>query len=402
MHRPSSIIVLVVFLASWPGLAEELDDDTATVDTETTADYTPERDRLRVSGDVRLLADYFDINFRDGEGLGDSEFAGRLRLKGEVGLTPWLRLGTRLAGRGLASDFDPEFVWQPDAPGPNGLMSGQFSFDELFMLWSRSEKFSIAAGRIQTRFVLRSGVFARSLDRNDSNNVNVTWTDGVQATFRADNGWESHFVMQYNAADGSGSIRRGQLDFSNRDSRWTYFAAVQSFRALGPFVQRTIGVSYLPKSLATNGATESFREDYWGIVGRLATRWPQRASGPRARGGIELGYAPNTPTSAATNLAESVDGFAWNVVVSLMDFAPNHSIAINYGQTEAGWLLSPHFRPNEESTELRYQWRPGNFPLIEARIRVRRDLERELDADRRSRAVDAFVRMTWQFEVLER
>ena len=317
-------------------------------------------------------------------------------------MTRNLHVGTRLAGRGFASDFDPEFLWQPDAPGPAGLQSGQFTFDELYALWTPVDKLSVAAGRIQTRFVLRSGVFARSLDRNDSNNVNVTWTDGAQATYRADNGWETHFVMQYNSSDGSGSIRRGQLDFSDRDSRVTYFGALQSFRQWGPVVQRTLDVSYLPKSLATDGLTSSLREDYWAIVGRLAMRWPQRATGTRVRGGIELGYAPNTPSPAAANLDESVDGVAWNVVVSLMDFAPNHSIAVNYGQTGAGWLLSPHFRQNEESTEIRYQWRPKNFPLIEARIRLRRDLVLESDAVQKSRTVDGFVRLTWQFNVFSR
>lgn len=381
---------------------EVVDDDTATVDTETTADPVLERQKLHVSGDLRLIADYFDIKLAEGGGIGDHEFGGRLRLRSEFGLSRHLQVGTRLAGRGFASGFDPEFVWQPDAPGSNGLESGQFTFDELFLRWSPTKQLSVTTGRIQTRFVLRSGVFARSLDRNDSNNINVTWTDGLQAVLRTRKGWETHFIMQYNSADGSGSIRRGQLDFGDRDSRVTYFGAVQNFQPWGPVVQRTLDVSYLPKSLLVDGNTSGRREDYWAIVGRLAMRWPQRATGPRIRGGIELGYAPNTPSSTALNLDEAVDGVAWNIVVSLMDFVPKNSIAVNYGRIDAGWMLSPHFRPNEETVELRYQWRPDNFPLIEARVRWRQDLDRELDSLQRSRVVDGFIRLTAQFDVFQR
>ena len=402
MQRQPGIAAALLLLTVGALSAEETDDDTAQVDTETTADILEERDKLRMTGDIRLLVDYFDINFRGGEGLGDHDVAGRFRLRSQFGLSRDLHVGVRLAGRGFASNFDPEFIWQPDAPGPSGLRSGQFTFDELYALWARGDHLSVALGRIQTRFVLRSGVFARSLDRNDSNNVNVTWTDGAQATYRADNGWNTHFILQYNADEGPGSIRRGQLDYSDSDSRVTGFAAVENLTPWGPVVQRAIDVTYMPASLLTDGSETGRRDDYWAFVGRLAMRWPQRDTGTRVRGGIEFGYAPNTPTPAAANLGTAIGGVAWNVVVSLMEFVPRHSIAINYGQTDAGWLLSPHFRQNEESTEIRYQWRPDNLPLIEARIRVRRDLDQELDAIRKGRTVDAFVRLTGQFDLFQR
>ena len=398
---PAICLSLALLLGPLSILAQEADDDTAVVDTETTADPVLERDKLKVTGDVRFLLDYFDIDFRDGNGLGDSDFAGRVRLRSQFGLTHDLRLGARLAGLGLASGFDPEFIFQPDAPG-GGLESGQFTFDELYALWTRGDHLSIAAGRIQTRFVLRGGVFARSLDRNDSNNVRVTWTDGVQATYRADNGWTGNFILQYNGKNGPGSVRRSPLDFSDPASRVSWFAALQSLEQKGPIVQRTLSVSYLPQSLRVDGLSSERREDYWVFTGRLALRWPQKATGTRVRGGVELGYAPTTPSSVGANLDRSADGLAWNVVVSLMDFAPNHNIAVNYGQTGAGWLLSPHFAPNEESTELRYQWRVRPAVLIEARLRVREDLVRESDAVRRSRVVDAFVRLTSSFDVFQR
>ncbi|MCZ6771234.1 MAG: hypothetical protein O7G83_04495, partial [Proteobacteria bacterium] len=139
------------------------------------------------------------------------------------------------------------------------------------------------------------------------------------------------------------------------------------------------------------------REDYWAFVGRLAMRWPQRSDGPRLRVGVEMGYAPERPTPAAVEFDESVDGLAWDIALSYMDFRPSHSIGVNYGRTGAGWLISPNFRPNEEMFEVRYQWRPKNFPTVEFRVRRRQDLEQKTSAAQKRDVFDSFLRLTWQF-----
>lgn len=89
------------------------------------------------------------------------------------------------------------------------------------------------------------------------------------------------------------------------------------------------------------------------------------------------------------------------VVASVMDFVEGHSIGLNYARTEAGWLLSPNFRPNEELAEVRYQWRPRRPPTFEARVRWREDLEKLSGAARRRDDFDVFVRLTWQFTVTD-
>ncbi len=82
-----------------------------------------------------------------------------------------------------------------------------------------------------------------------------------------------------------------------------------------------------------------------------------------------------------------------------MDFLPTHSIGINYAQTGAGWLLSPQFRPNEELFEIRYIWNPRRpyFPLLEARIRWREDLEQRVGTLRKQEELDGYIRLTWEF-----
>ena len=385
------------------GTEEEHEDDTPDVDTDSTIDDVTAGKGWSISGDLRPIIDYLDRDGRNGIEFSEDSAGFRVRL-GIVGaVTERWRFGARLAGVCFTTECDGEFILDSAIPESNGLAGGQVTFDELFLHWHRKERFDLAIGRLQTRFVLRGGVYAKSLDRNDSNNVNVTWTDGVHSTYRARNGWASHFVLQRNVADGTGSIRRGLLDFDDDSARNTYFFAVENTRRAGHVVQRGFDVSYLPDSLLKDGDPGGRREDYWGLVGRVSLRFPKRSDGPRLRAGVEIGYAPETPTEAASRLGISgdVDGLAWNVVASIMDFAPSHSIGINYGKTGAGWLLSPQFRPNEDLFEIRYQWRPEHFPLVEARIRWREDLDQLIGTVQKREVFDFYLRLTWEFKIKE-
>lgn len=373
-------------------------DDTADIDTDSSVDTAVEGTGVTISGDVRPLYNYLDLTLRDGVNSTESEGRLRARLRGTFAFRENFQIGARLAARCTTNSCDPD--WVLERASNNGLKGGEITLDELFLHWYRTDRFNVTFGRQQTRFVLRGGVFARSLDRNDSNNTNVTWTDGLHTTYRAANGWNSHLIMQRNWSTGTGSIRRGLLDFDDSAAKHTWFIGFENTNALGPIVQRSLDISYLPQSLLTDGDIDGRRDDYWTIVGRLAARWPLGSGGTRLRTGVELGYAPNRPTRDAVNLATGVDGLAWNVVFSLMDVRPGHSIGINFGETGAAWFLSPQFRPNEEQYEVRYQWRPPwarRGALVEARFRWREDIEQQLGTVRKRDAFDAFFRITWQF-----
>jgi hypothetical protein len=373
------------------------DDDTADIDTESSVDSDDYDRGLNLSGDFRPLIDYFDAENRDGTAGSDNVFRARLRMKGVIGLADSMQIGVRVAGLCTSADCSPEWILDTAIPAANGLAGGQITLDEAYLHIFRRERLNFTLGRLQTRFVLRGGVFARSLDRNDSNNTNVTWTDGAHVKYQWSDGWMTHFIIQHNASDGSGSIRRGPLDFDDSAARNTYFVGFENTDALGPVVQRSLDISYLPSSLLKDGTTSGPREDYWAIVARLAARWPLGSEGTRLRTGLELGYAPETPTPAGAGIDTDVDGLAWNIVISVMDFRPTHSIGINYGRTGAGWLLSPQFAENEEMFEIRYQWRTRRFPAIDARIRWREDIERQSGAQQKREVLDAFLRVTWQF-----
>jgi hypothetical protein len=254
---------------------------------------------------------------------------------------------------------------------------------------------------MQTKFVARGGVFSKSLDQNDSNNLSINWTDGLHATFKMRNAWESHMVLRYNSSDGPGTVRRSPLDFSDSASRVSYLFGFENLQEKRRLVQRALDVSYLPKSLQTTGQADGPLEDYWAIVARAAFRWPVREDSWRIRISSELGYAPNTQTKAAAGIvgAGDTNGLAWNVTASVMDFVPKHSIGINYAQTEAGWLVSPQYRGNERLIELRYMWRPNDRMAVDIRGRRRLDLRRRIIEVSSGDLFDFYMRFTWNFRI---
>jgi hypothetical protein len=320
-------------------------DSTPASETESTLDLSIEAQTedfgdWTVAGDLRPIFAYIEVEDNEGEVASNEDLGLRARLNLSKRLTTSLRLGAGVAGRCITDDCDIDWVMQTETPTPNGLANGQFTFDELYAHWARrgEQRFDILAGRFQSRFVLRGGVYAKSLDHNDSNNTRITWTDGLHASHRGPGGWRSQFVIQHNNRDGTGSIRRGPINFDDGKASETYLLAFENIRPWGPFVQRSADISYLPASLLKDNDLQGRREDYWGLVGRLAVRWPQRSRGMRFRGGLEAGYAPQTPTEQASGFDHSGDtsGVAWNVVANLMDIKPGHSLGINYGRTQPG------------------------------------------------------------------
>jgi hypothetical protein len=88
---------------------------------------------------------------------------------------------------------------------------------------------------------------------------------------------------------------------------------------------------------------------------------------------------------------------AFPASASMVDFKPNHSIGINYGRTEAGWLLSPQYRENEEAIEIRYLWRRSRNLALDIRARWREELEQLENTTRKQKDLNVFVRFTLGF-----
>ena len=155
----------------------------------------------------------------------------------------------------------------------------------------------------------------------------------------------------------------------------------------------------MPSSLLKNGTASGLVEDYWAFVARGAVRWPARSKGSRLRFSSEFGYAPVTQTKTAAGFSGTgdVNGLAWNVTASIMEFLPKHSIGINYARTEAGWLISPQYADNEELFEVRYMWRPTATLTLDVRGRYREELRQTITGDSDSDPFDFYARLTWLF-----
>ena len=377
--------------------AVEEDIDGSLDDATGSAEVKEEQRGLSLIWDVRGGYSGSDTRETDGSETKDDLWSARYRFTGTYGLTRYLRGSLRLAGLCSDVECEPNFVLTNYLPTTSSMEDGDVTLDKAFLNWYRLERFSIVAGRMQTKFVALGGVYAKSLDRNTSNNTNVNWTDGVHFVYKADNGWLTNLIVQHNAAEGATEVRRGPLDFKPDDARVSYFFAFDNKERTPYFLQRGLDITYLPSTLLKDGTLNGQREDYYGIVLRSSNRWPRRDDDIRLRVAAEIGYAPETQTRAAAGLAGDgdADGLGWNFVLSLMDFAPDHSIGVNYGEVGAGWLLSPQFRQNESLSELRYQWRRSRALALDLRVRRRKELEQEVSSSRKQDELDFFIRLTW-------
>ncbi len=353
---------------------------------------------LTWGGDMRL--GYFTQRHDDSDGSSDGkdELASRIRmgLKWQPGDA--LAAQVRLAGRYSTEDNHPHFEFFDHIPDTDGLRAGDSTVDLLLLRWTPDPGWEVTLGRWQAAFEL-AGIPGGSLDRSDSPNIDISWTDGVHVVRHGDSGWDTHVILQYNTQDGATNVRLPPLDFTDSGSRVTYFAAMENIARAGALVQRTLDVSYLPQSLHPDGPGTARSEDYWAFVGRLAADWPLLPHGTHFLAGIEVGYAPNTPTRAASGLSGSGDagGMAWQVSLNLLDIRRGHGVAYQYGRAQPGWLISPDFRSNEELHEVRYEWEISEARRLTARYRDRRDLVTPVGAVQSRRDQDLFLRYSIRF-----
>lgn len=356
------------------------------------------------SGDWKFSGDFRGGYFasegtaRDGSEYDQDAFNARLRLAVERGFNERWHVRTRLAGRFSSDQNGSDVYLRGYAPTRTGAAFGDITLDEAYLGYQAPEDgLRFKVGRFQTAFAV-PGVASKGLDRNDSPNIDIQWTDGVHLDIPVAGGWRGHVVGQYRHRNGSGGVAHAPLDFTDSGSRATVFLGLENKQPLGAITQRMLSVTWMPDSLAELGLGNPAREDYMTVDARVAAEWPLRVGGPKLVVGGEVGYALKTPLDVAVGTGGNGDtgGLAWQVLASVYDFAPNHNIGIAVGRADAGWLLSPDYRPNDRSAEIRYQWQFLPKTSMEARVRERRELEHPI-ATRERVDRDLYVRVTHKF-----
>jgi len=362
---------------------------------------------LDFSADARAVYSGYEKQLNNGELIRDTDLLIRIRGDAVATISDNLRAGFGIAGTCSISNCGADFTLQADLPSSTGLNKGQITIDEMYLHWLSDEphRFKLSIGRMQTRSVLKTGVFNKSLDRINSNNARINWTDGVHAAYQFNNGWTSNFIMQYNSSEGSGNVYHDAIDFSDSNARKSYFASFESNQEASGVTQRSIGISYLPSAMLSSQSTAQdvtqYHDDYLGVVGKIAWLWPKKNTGYTLRGGFELGYSPSLPSQDVVGIKdeENVSGLAWNAVFNIMDIYPGQNFGINYAHTGAGWQLSPQYAPNKKLLEIRYQWQLKSETLFEARLRWQDELEDSVINDHSipDNQVDFYVRLTRSF-----
>ncbi|NOY67432.1 MAG: hypothetical protein GXP13_08485 [Gammaproteobacteria bacterium] len=352
----------------------------------------------KISGDIR--GGYYSADRDDRNGTTNKTDEARLRIRVGVGtkITNTLKAKVRLAGRYSTDDRNENYFRLFDSiPAGDGLRRGDSTFDEMYLKQKIGNKGTLTFGRMQTKIEL-DGVAKKSLDTNDSPNSDIAWTDGLYLKYPIYDGWKLHALMQYNAPSGSGKLRRKPLNFSDSDSRISYFGAIEKKSKTGLWAQRGIDVTYLPAALQKDGNAAGRIEDYWAVVGRAAARWPLSSGSAFMLGG-ELGFASNTQTKAAAGLPGAGDAGnnAYQVTFNWINFVPKHSVGLVLAKADAGWLLSPDFRDNTDLTEIRYKWITAKNQKFEARLRRRVDSVMKTGAIKEREDVDIYLRYTYKF-----
>lgn len=363
------------------------------------ADGTGTADRWIAGGDLRagFFADERDR--RDDGKSSDESLRARLRVFLERNLSPNWLFRSRLAGTFTTAGNDFTFNLDRYRATRTGTLPGEFQFDEFYFGWAdEAGRNKIRMGRFQTGFSLPV-VPGKSLDRNDSSNVGIGWTDGVYWQRRLSGSWEAHAIAQLNHRRGASNTARFPLSFSESGSRVGTYLALRSVEEAGPVIMRMLTVHWAPDALATHGPDDPRRDDYLTITAKGAAQWPLGRERMRFVLAGEFGHAPNRPQRGVMGIGGEgeVGGNAYQVSANVFDIRPGHHLGVVYGRLQAGWLTSNDYRNNDELYEIRYQRRFSADLALDVRFRVRDELERLSGAGRLQRDYDMYARLTWRY-----
>ncbi len=359
---------------------------------------TPTIVLAKVSGDARVGYFSSERDTRSNTKTDSKQFRLRLRVGYSESLSDKWSGKVRFAGRYSDDQKQSDHKFFQEIPGSDGLRLGEGTFDSLYFRYKNNSAYQITFGRQQTKKEL-DGVAKKSLDRNNSPNTDVSWTDGVVFDTTTKSNWHHQAIAQINYKEGATEVRRGPLDFTTDATRVSYFYGLENRKRAGAIVQRGLDISYLPNALCVDGSNCGNRKDYIGLVARGAAKWSISTGEKEFMLAASLGYAPNTQLNSTAKIANSGDtsGTAYQITANFINFLHLHNVGIVYAKVDAGWLLSPDFRNNNTLMEIRYKWILDKKQKIEARIRKREEIKQRIASAQKQVDNDFYIRYTVKF-----
>ncbi|MDQ2068909.1 hypothetical protein [Natronospira bacteriovora] len=349
-------------------------------------------------GDLR--GGYYASESRDtgGERSDSDAWRARLRAGFQGPLAPNWAFRLRAAGSYSSEVSGGDVYLRGRAPTRSGIATGDTTVDELQLRWSAPGS---EWGMIVGRFQMSAGipiVPGKALDRKDSSNLGVSWTDGVELRYPLAGEWRGRSRLFHNHRKGSGSVSRAPLDYTASGSRAGLNSLMERPGGPGPISLQRVTLTWLPDALPPAGNDNGARRDYRSLTASLAANWPVGIRGTRLVLAGEVGYAEGRPDAAhfEAGAPGKAGGQAWQASINLFDVLPGHHIGLVHGLAEQGWLHSVDYQNNQRLSEIRYQRRFSQALSMEARYRLRSPLDYEHETQR-PRLEDIYLRLTARF-----
>jgi hypothetical protein len=353
--------------------------------------------KLFLTGDIRT--GYFGITGqnRDGSSADFHEIRNRTRIG--IRYLPHERviIQTRYAIRVNSRDFELKPGLHTSRPGNGGLMMGEGAFDEAYLQYAFSDRFTTRIGRFQASYAI-GGVISNAIIRNDSPNVDVEWTDGALFAFIPAAGWSTDLVVQWHHKNAPSNTYRNPLDINNTDTPFTFFTHIRKSFKDNVIRYAALDVIYSPDALIKT--TDGNRGDYLAAAVKTQLGWELPSSRTLLWGG-EIAYSFNRPDETVVRMGttdgKKAGGLGFQTNLSIQNLFEGHNLGFIAAILEPSLLTSTSYWNNLLLIEIRHTCRLTGRLSAETRLRYRGDHKQLAGVDQKRWQIFPYARLTYRF-----
>jgi hypothetical protein len=356
-----------------------------------------DNEKLFLTGDIR--AGYFGIigENRDGSSADFHEIRNRTRIG--IRYIPHQRVTfqVRYALRVQSRDFELKPGLHTTDPGNGGLRMGEAAFDEAYLQYKFSDRFSTRIGRFQASYGF-GGVISNAIIRNDSPNTDVQWTDGALIAFVPANGWNADLVVQWHHKNAPSNTYRGPLDVDNAGTPFTFFTHIRRSFEDNVIRYAALDVIYSPDALVKT--RDGDRGDYAAAAVKAQLGWDLPSSRTLLWGG-EVAYSFNRPDETVVRMGttdgKQAGGLGFQTNLSIQNLLEGHNLGFIAAILEPSLLTSADYWNNILLFEIRHTYRFTGRLSAETRIRYRGDHQQQIGVDQKRWQLFPYARLTYRF-----